>query len=229
MNPRDNIANLSEGYIQTLESMSEAKRRRFLLGEYSDDSDKALWRREWIYKNRISHLPEFDKIAVAVDPAVSSSDTSCETGIIIGGKYTKDNQEYYCIIDDLSQHGTVTAWGQIVAEAFTKYGADVIVGEVNNGGDLVEANIRNYDKNIKYESVRATRGKAVRAEPIADLYRRGLVSHYGEMSDLENQLCEWTEESDVSPDRMDALVWLISYLSGITTGQLQALNIKLWR
>jgi len=132
------------------------------------------------------------------------------------------------VIDDISLHGAVTEWGQIIAEAYTKYRADSIVGEVNNGGDLVEANIRNYDKYIKYESVRATRGKYVRAEPIADLYRRGLVSHFGEFTDLENQMCEWTEDSDVSPDRMDALVWLITYLSGSNGTGLNTLNIPLW-
>ena len=75
-------------------------------------------------------------------------------------------------------------------------------------------NIRNYNKSIPYEAVRATRGKAVRAEPIADMYRRGLVHHYGEFQELEDQLCEWTPESDESPDRLDAAVWGLSYLSG---------------
>ena len=228
MNPKDNIENLSEGYISNLESMSEKKRRRFLLGEYTDDSENALWKREWIIKNRLTTLPELKRIVIAVDPAVSSKDTSCETGIVIGGTYTKDKQTYYVVIDDISLHGAVTEWGQIIAEAYTKYRADSIVGEVNNGGDLVEANIRNYDKYIKYESVRATRGKYVRAEPIADLYRRGLVSHFGEFTDLENQMCEWTEDSDVSPDRMDALVWLITYLSGSNGTGLNTLNIPLW-
>ncbi len=215
INPKDNEENLSDGYIETLESMSEQKKRRFLYGEYSDDSENALWKRDWIIQNRINTLPDkMSRVIVAVDPAVTGTDQSDDTGIIVCGKYKVNAEDHYCIISDKSYHGGVTGWGRAVADAYAEFSADKVIGEVNQGGDLVEMNIRNYNKSIPYEAVRATRGKAVRAEPIADMYRRGLVHHYGEFPELEDQLCEWTPESVDSPDRLDAAVWGLSYLSG---------------
>ena len=196
--------------------MSESKKRRFLYGEYSDDSENALWKRQWIIKNRITQdLPDMARIVVGVDPAVSGTDTSDDTGIIVAGRAKIDGEDHYFIMDDLTYHGDVTGWGKAVADAYNKYMADCVIGEVNQGGDLVEMNIRNYGRNIKYKSVRATRGKAVRAEPVADLYRRGYVHHIKEFRDLEDQMCTWTEEAGQSPDNMDALVWAISYLAGL--------------
>jgi hypothetical protein len=216
MNPGQNIDNLSPEYIKTLESMSESKKRRFLYGEYSDDSENALWKRAWIIENRWEkELPDLQKVVVGVDPAVSGTDTSDDTGIIIAGRAKIDGELHYFVLDDLTYHGDVTGWGKAVAKAYSDYMADSVVGEVNQGGDLVEMNIRNYDRNIKYTAVRATRGKAVRAEPVADLYRRGLVHHTKQLFDRDDQMCTWTEEAGDSPDNMDALVWAISYLAGL--------------
>ena len=93
--------------------------------------------------------------------------------------------------------------------------ADKVIAEVNQGGDLVEQNIRNYNRQIPYESVRATRGKAVRAEPVADLYRRGFVHHVGDFLELEDELCTWSAlANQPSPNRLDALVWAVAYLAG---------------
>jgi len=216
MNPADNKRNLSKSYLSILDGLSESKKRRFLYGEYSDDSDDALFKRDWIYKGRVDKEPEkLDKIVVAVDPAVTGGEMSAETGIIIIGRAKIDKEYHFYILEDRSFHGQVTGWGQVVAQAYKDFFANTVIGEVNNGGDLVEANIRNYDRNIRYESVRATRGKAKRAEPVADLYERGLVHHVGEFPELEDQMCTWIEGSDTSPDRMDALVWGISYLSEV--------------
>jgi phage terminase large subunit-like protein len=210
MNPYDNIDNLSDDYIETLESMSEAKRRRFLTGEYSDGSEFALWKWDWIIENRVKQSPtDFSRVVVAVDPAVSNTENSDDTGIVVIGEY---NKEYY-VIGDYTYSGDVTGWGQKVVEVYNKHNADMIIGEVNQGGDLVEMNIRNYGRLLPYKSVRATRGKAVRAEPIADLYRRGMVHHVGEYAELEEQMTTWEPGSD-SPDNMDALVWGLSYLTG---------------
>ena len=223
MNPVDNIENLSPGYIQTLDSMSEAKRRRFKLGEYSDESEKALWKREWISKNRITDpneinriLRKIEKSVVAVDPAVTGKATSDSTGIVISGKIGSWNNEEYYVIDDRTYHGIVTGWGESVCKAYNEFQANEVVGESNQGGDLVEMNIRNYDRNINYTSIHALKGKKLRAEPVADLYERGKVHHLGEFTELEDQMCTWTEESGESPNNMDALVYSILRLSGIS-------------
>lgn len=216
MNPTDNKDNLSETYLSTLESMSERKRKRFMLGEYTDATEGALWEHEWIIKNRVIKAPEsLLSVAIGVDPAVTGNAKSDDTGIIAAAKALVDGQEHYYILSDDTVHGSVTGWGKKVVEIYKKMMADVVIGEVNQGGDLVEMNIRNYDRMINYRAVRATRGKAKRAEPIADLYQRGLVHHVGEFSDLEEQMITWTPESTFSPNNLDAAVWVLSHLSGM--------------
>lgn len=224
IDPVDNIDNISESYIDTLKSMSESKKRRFLYGEYGDDSEHALWKREWIINNRASVAPELQRIVVAVDPAVTGKETSDDTGIIVVGKTVINREEHYFVIADRTFHGDVSGWGAEVAATYKRYMADCVVGEVNQGGDLVEMNIRNYDRHIKYKSVRASRGKAIRAEPVADLYRRGLVHHVGEFIELEDQQCTWTQDSGESPNNMDALVWGITELS--TKGSQEATVLR---
>lgn len=215
MNPFDNIDNLSDSYIKTLQTMSENKQRRFLHGEYGDDSIYALWKREWIETNRVLRPPkDCHRVVVAVDPAVTGKETSDDTGIIVIAEAEINDEPHFYVLEDRTHHGDVTGWGQEVVAMYRKYMADVVVAEVNQGGDLVEMNIKNYDNNINYESVRATRGKAVRAEPVADLYRRGYVHHVGQFQDLEDQMCTWTIEEKESPNNMDALVWGISFLMG---------------
>ena len=92
--------------------------------------------------------------------------------------------------------------------------------------NLIEMNLRNYNQQISYDSVRATRGKEVRAEPVADLYRRGYVHHFGEFPDLEDELTTWVPGQGRSPNRLDALVWGISYLTGTTNGK--SINVIGW-
>lgn len=215
MNPIDNLANLSEEYISTLEDMSESKRRRFLLGEYTDSTEGALWERQWIDNYRRNKAPEMTQVVVGVDPAVSGTDKSDSTGIIIAGK---DIEGHYYILGDHTYRGGVTGWGQSVADLYEQYQANYVVAEVNQGGDLVSSNIRQYNRAITVNQVRATRGKAIRAEPVAELYRRGMVHHVGEFMDLEYQLTHWTPEDRESPDEMDALVWAITHLMGRSTG-----------
>lgn len=222
MNPADNIDNISDTYLETLESMSESRKRRFLYGEYGDDSEFALWKRKWIIESRVKGRPEtLHKLVVAVDPATTGKETSDDTGILVVGATKINNEEHYYVLGDHTYHGDVNGWGAEVIAAYQKYKADVVVGETNNGGDLVEMNIRNYDRNVKFKAVHASRGKAVRAEPVADLYRRGLVHHVGEFVELEDQMCTWTEDSGFSPNNMDALVWAISYLSETLKSPLQ--------
>jgi hypothetical protein len=217
MNPLDNIKNLNEDYINILESLSENKRKRFLLGEYGDDAEGALWKSDWIMKNRITAKPkDLIRVVVAIDPNVTEdkkvNSHTDEAGIITVAKYKLNNEDHYCVIRDDSTPGL--SWGAVACQVYKEEKADKVIGEVNQGGDLIEMNLRNYNHYIPYESVRATRGKELRAEPIADLYRRGLVHHVGYLPDLENELTSWIPGEGRSPNRLDALVWGISYLSG---------------
>lgn len=229
LNPGDNKDNLSENYLETLEGMSEAKRRRFLLGEFGDDAEGALWKRDWIGKYRIKNAPDkMTRVIVAVDPAVTGTEKSDDTGIVTVGMALINNERHYYVLSDDTYSGGVIGWGQEVCRVYEAFKADKVVAEINQGGDLVETNIRNYNRQISYDSVRATRGKAVRAEPVADLYRRGFVHHVGDFLDLEDELCTWAPNTNApSPNRLDALVWGIAYLSD-GFGQPSA-AINLWR
>lgn len=210
MNPDDNRDNLNESYIETLQELGDRRRRRFYEGEYTDDNEGALWKREWIHSGRVDEAPDLKRIVVAVDPAVTGNEQSDDTGIVICGVA---NDQYY-ILADYTYHGDVTGWGQSVVDAYHRHKADRVVAEQNQGGDLVKVNIRNYDRNIPVSMVHATRGKALRAEPIADLYNRGKVHHVGHLIELEDELCEWTPDEKTSPNRLDALVWGITELMG---------------
>jgi PBSX family phage terminase large subunit len=217
LNPKDNANNLSEGYIATLESLSESKKKRFLEGAYQDDTENALWKTEWITKNRIIEMPENTiSLVVAVDPNVTAdANVGAHTdmaGIITVASYFYENDIHYAVKRDDSTDGL--SWGKVACDVYAIEMADKVIAENNQGGDLVEAHIRNYNRNISYQGVRATRGKELRAEPIADLYRRGLVHHMPDLYDLEDELTSWVPGEGRSPNRLDALVWAITYLMG---------------
>ena len=211
MNPIDNRENLPDGYIEdTLAALPERKRRRFLEGEWLDDPEGALWKRSMIDDHRHVSAPKgLARIVVGVDPAVTGSETSDETGIVVVGK---DAAGHLYVLGDYSIRGTPLDWARQVAWAVDKHGADRVVGETNNGGDLVEVNLRTVSKNLPFKKVTASRGKYIRAEPVAALYEKGEVHHVGAFPDLEDQMCEWLP-GDESPDRMDALVWAITELA----------------
>ena len=219
MNPADNIENLSESYIEQLKSLSARKRARFLEGEWQDDSENALWKRStMINPFRVANIDpsELDRIVIAVDPAVTSTKKSDETGIVAVGmkRGQRGADNHYYVLEDQSMKGTPGEWAEQACELYWLYSADRIIAEVNNGGDLVETIIRNADPQVAYKSVRATRGKILRAEPVSELYERGLVHHVGEFQQLEDQMCNYTGDiGEDSPDRLDALVWGITELS----------------
>jgi len=153
---------------------------------------------------------ELVRIAVAIDPAVSAKVTSNETGIIAGG--VDANGEAY-ILADGSGIMTPIQWARQAVRIFASLKADRIVAEVNNGGDLVESNLRTVAPLIPYQKVHASRGKRARAEPISSLYEQGLVHHVGVFPALEDQQTTWdATDGSTSPDRVDALVWLLTYL-----------------
>ncbi len=207
MNPEDNRANLPPGYIEnTLGKLSKRKRDRFLLGLWGSDVEGALWKVDWIQRREVP--VNLDRIVVAVDPAVTKTKKSDETGIVVAGRLGN----WLYVLEDLSGRYSTHEWGRIAVRAYQKWNADRIVGEVNNGGDLVEMNIRLHDPNASYHDVRASRGKAVRAEPVSALYEQGRGFHCGEFPELEDQLTGWVPGDDDSPDRLDALVWAATEL-----------------
>jgi phage terminase large subunit-like protein len=163
------------------------------------------------------------RIVIAVDPATTHHEGSDETGVVVAG-LDEHNNAY--VLDDLSGRLSPGDWGRRVVEAYWYHKADRVVAEVNKGGDLVERILRAIDPNIAYKAVRATRGKATRAEPIAALYEQNRIFHARPFRDLETQLCDYVPGvTSKSPDRLDALVW------GMTDLMLEAEHtptLKIW-
>ena len=209
----ENVENLAGSALDMLKERYEGTTlgRQELYAEVIDNIDGALWDLGMIDEGRIrDEERELTNIIVAIDPAVTSNENSDETGILVVGKDA--NNEYY-VLEDLSGRYSADKWGRIAVKAYHEWEADRIVAEVNNGGDLVERLLRNIDFNIPYRSVHATRGKLVRAEPIAALYEQKRVHHVGTFPDLETQMCSYTGDIKTSPDRLDALVWGLTELS----------------
>lgn len=227
-NTMDNRSNLNPAFLERMLEKYQGTRlgRQELGGELLDDNPNALWIRSDIEQYKVARTPDLDRIIVGVDPAVTSRSGSCDTGIIVAGvnrqvfdpKTGKYSPHYY-ILGDYTIHDTPRKWALETVSAFDKHSADRVVGEVNNGGDLVESNIRTVAPDIPYSHVYASRGKATRAEPVSSLYEQGRVHHVGSYPFLEDQMCDWVPGESDSPDRVDALVWAITALSGVGTDE----------
>lgn len=213
-----NSENLSADYLESLRERYEGTDlgRQEIYGEILDDAEGALWSREMINAGRVDGHPDnVLRRVVAVDPAITSSETSDETGIIVAHTSIsrRDRTAHYYVTRDLSTRGTPLDWARAAVAAYRASDADVIVAEANQGGDMVRSTIRQVDPHVPIRLVRASKGKIARAEPIALLYEQGRVHHVGTMIELEDQLVYYTGRAkDKSPDRMDALVWAISDL-----------------
>lgn len=230
-----NRANLAASFLEKMERTYEGTRlgRQELHGEVLTDTPNALWTLANIdeHRRRLSDVPPMARIVVAIDPAASNNPGSDETGIVVVGKGT-DGHGY--VLDDLSLKGIPVGqrsptgthergWADVAVDAYRTRQADAIVAEVNNGGDMVEAVLRGVDANVSYRAVKASRGKVIRAEPVAALYSRGIIHHVGGFPTLEDQMATFTsdydrEKSGYSPDRMDALVWALTELYIEDTG-----------
>ena len=144
-------------------------------------------------------------MVVAIDPAATSKKNSDKSGIVVMGLGVDG---YGYVLEDKSGLFTPQEWARVVIGLYDRHQADRVVGEINNGGEMIEAVLRNAAPNISYKSVHATRGKALRAEPIVSLYEQGKVHHVGVLSELEEEMTGWAPDLGLpSPDRMDALVW----------------------
>lgn len=187
--------------------------RQELFGEHLGISEHALWRPEVIEDARLDSFPgrkALRRVVVAIDPAVTAKDESDETGIVVAGI---DYDGHVYVMRDATIKGAPLVWARVAAACVDAFKADRIVAETNNGGDLVEANLRAVREDLPVRQVRASRGKITRAEPVAALYERGLVHHVGTFPELEAQLTGWDPTKKKSPDRLDALVWAVTDLA----------------
>lgn len=216
----DNRANLAASFIDKIAAQFEGTRlgRQELYAEILDDNPGALWKWAQIDAARVAVAPDLKRVAGAIDPAVSSREDSDETGMIFGGRGScrckGTPEDHAFIMADRSGIYTPDQWARAAAHGYREFECDRLIAEVNNGGDLVESTLRTLgDKDIGYRAVHASRGKQIRAEPIAALYEQGKVHHVGAFPKLEDQMTQWNPIVDQwSPDRVDALVWLLTDL-----------------
>ncbi len=182
------------------------------LGEYEPAAIGAIWTRITLHQGRVDEVPAMERIVVAVDPAVSSEVGSNEHGIVVAG-IGSDGRGY--TLDDVTTRGGPQQWADRAIAAYDRYEADAVVIEINQGGDMVKHTLQAARPGLPVIEVRATKGKHVRAEPIAALYTMGRISHVGAFPELEDQMCLMTAggfEGEGSPDRVDALVWAYTEL-----------------
>ncbi len=225
----DNADHLAPSFLDAIKRAYEGTRlgRQEIFAEILDDNPGALWRASQIEAGRVKEAPPMRRVVVGVDPAGSSNADSDETGIVIAGlgscgcKGTVEQHVF--VLDDLSGIYTPDGWAKVVAKGYHDRSCDRVVVEKNFGGDMVMSNLRTLgDSKLAIRPVTASRGKAVRADPVAALYEQGKVHHVGGFSKLEDQLTQWNPLVDkASPDRLDALVWAITDLvlapsSGLT-------------
>lgn len=206
--------------------------RQEIDGELLSDRQGALWPAAVLEEAQIKTPPEFDRVVVAVDPPVTGHAGSDACGIIVAGVVSKGapgSWKAYVIADETVQGVSVQGWADAAINTYHKYGADRLVAEVNQGGDLVENVIRQSDPLVAFRAVRASRGKTARAEPVAALYEQGRVFHLPGLRVLEDQMGEMTGRGYLgsgSPDRVDALVWALSDLMITPAAQFRAPRLR---
>jgi predicted phage terminase large subunit-like protein len=217
----DNRDNLAPAFFSQIVRQYEGTRlgRQELNAELLTDTPGALWQVDWLDRDRVSQAPEeLRRVVVAIDPAISTNENSDETGIIVAGV---DRRGHVYVLEDLSGKYGPHEWATRACEAYIRHKADRIIGEANQGGQMVESTIRAVSRNIPFKSVHASRGKVTRAEPVSALYEQGKVHHAGTFPALEDQMCAFTSDFDrarmgYSPDRVDALVWaLTEFIPGV--------------
>jgi phage terminase large subunit-like protein len=211
----DNATNLAPTFVSEMSRRyaGTALARQELDGEIVDTRAGALWRRDWIDAHRVEHVPELQSIVVAVDPPVTATASSDACGIVVAG--LGPDGRAYIISDRTIQGREPNIWARATIAAYKDFMADRVVAEINQGGDLVVSVLRQVDPGVAVQKVRATRGKWLRAEPVAALYAEGRVSHVGSYPQLEDQMCAFGADglsAGRSPDRLDALVWALTSL-----------------
>lgn len=220
----ENADNLAPPFLEAVRRKYENTRlgRQELHAEILSDTPGALWQLQWIDDARVKTLPwdGLQRVVVAIDPATTSGEDSDETGIICAGV---DAVGDGYVLEDCSGRWQPGEWAAKAIDLYRRHNADRIVGETNNGGDMIENVLRSLDPTIAYKEIHASRGKVVRAEPISTLYEQHRVHHLGSFPQLEDQMCAFTRDhsrasTGYSPDRADALVYSLTELMLTPTG-----------
>jgi len=218
----DNKGHLAKAFLERIARRYEGRviGRQELMAEIVEETPGSLWTRALLERQRVQpeNAPrEFAEVVVGVDPPARSGSKADECGLVVAGK--APDGRIYVLADMSSQGDTPAGWAARVGAAYRGFSANRVVAEVNNGGDMVAEVLRQAEPHLPVRSVHATRGKFLRAEPIAAAYERGLVFHAGVLEKLEDQLCALTPDFDrrtgPSPDRADALVWAVADLLGL--------------
>ena len=215
-----NRAYLAASFLEEVQSRYAGTRlgQQELQGVLLDDIDGAMWSSLRLEAARIDAVPVLGRVVVAVDPPVTGHKGSDECGIVVVGAITEGPPQNWraVVLEDASVQGaSPDEWARAALAAMDRHGADRLVVEVNQGGDMVQSVIRGIDPLVAIRSVRATRGKMLRAEPVAALYEQGRVTHVRGLARLEAQMCQMTVtgyQGKGSPDRLDALVWALTEL-----------------
>ena len=207
----DNRSNLADAFFSTIIRSYEGTRlgRQELDGDLLDDDPDALWSRTMIEKTRCQAAPNLSRIVVGVDPPATSGAGADECGIVVAGR-TEDGT-FYILADRSRGRAKPAEWAARVVATYEEFDADRVVAEVNQGGEMVASVLQQVAPHLPIRQVRATRGKWVRAEPVAALFEQGRVHHAGLFANLEDQMCNFSG-SGKSPDRLDAMVWAITDL-----------------
>lgn len=210
-----NLGNLAPGFLERVVGRYQGTRlgRQELDGELIEDRSDALWRRSAFDALRVNEAPPLARIVIAVDPPASSRSGADACGMIVAGR-TADGRAYV-LKDDTRQGLRPAQWASRAVRLYDRYQADTIVAEVNQGGEMVTQVLREIDESVPVQPVRATRGKWLRAEPVAALYEQGRVRHVGGLPELEDEMCDFGPNglaNGHSPDRVDALVWAVTSL-----------------
>lgn len=222
-----NRAYLAASFLEEVQARYAGTRlgRQELDGVLLEDVEGALWTTPMLEAARTDAAPKLDRIVVAVDPAVTGHGASDECGIVVVGAVTEgppQDWRAYVLEDASVAASSPTEWAKAAIAAMERHGAERLVAEVNQGGDLVESVIRQIDPLVPFHAVRAVRGKSARAEPVAALYEQGRIRHLRGLGALEDQMCRMTVrgyDGKGSPDRVDALVWALTELIIAPAGQ----------
>jgi phage terminase large subunit-like protein len=212
-----NAAHLSSAFLDEVLARYAGTRlgRQEIDGEIIEDRPDALWTRAMIEAARVDRAPPLVRIVVGIDPPASSREGADACGLVAAGR--DDNGCVYVLEDATASGLAPAAWAGRALMLYRRHQADALVAEVNQGGEMVGAVLRNIDASVPLRCVHATRGKYVRAEPVAALYAQGKVKHAAPMPELEDQMCDFGLgglSSGASPDRLDALVWALTELTG---------------
>lgn len=215
-----NADNLAQSFLDRVTARygGTSQGRQELDGELLEDVDGAFWHLADLDAARVQAVPKLDRVVVAVDPPTTSGENADACGIVVAGIVAQgppQDWRAYILADLTLENVTPNAWASAVVIAAKEFGADRVVAEVNQGGEMVEAILRQHSAMLPYKGVHASRGKSARAEPVAALYEQGRVMHLSGLSALEDQMRQMSLAGFAgkgSPDRVDALVWALTDL-----------------